>query len=254
VKTQFILKNALTSLIAAALLLSAPSLALATIESATSFRIDLTQAKEAAAKAKWSEPDRIAVTSDGLGWGAGKEEGSRDFWLQTTAPMAIGLSWRPPIYASLRATVHHPGTVGQLYARYGADGKHWTTWQLLDEVAPAKKDTADHEFSGVLRVPYREMAHYQELRMKYARREDVPWSSDEEALVQELVRGEPKFFDESAPFIGYIQFLYEAQLHSGQRITGLEANASWSLGGMHQRPKDENTSKDRDVPWRFKAP
>ena len=77
---------------------------------------------------------------------------------------------------------------------------------------------------------------------------------DEEALVEELVRREPKFFDESAPFIGYIQFLYEAQLHSGQRITGLEVNASWSLGGMHQRPKDENASKGRDVPWRFNRP
>jgi hypothetical protein len=150
--------------------------------------------------------------------------------------------------------VHHPGTVGQLYARYGADGKHWTTWQLLDEVKQAKKDTADHEFSGVLRVPYRESARYQELRMKYARREDVPWSSDEEALVEELVRREPKFFDESAPFIGYIQFLYEADLHSGQRITGLEVNARWSLGGKHQAPKDENAYKGRDVPWRFKAP
>ncbi len=253
-KTHFILKNAVKPLIAATLLLGAPGLVFATIESATHFSIDLTQAKEAAGKAKWSEPDRIAVTSDGLGWGAGEEEGSRDFWLQTTAPMAIGLSWRPTIYASLRATVHHPGTVGQLYARYGADGKHWTTWQLLDEVTPAKKDTADHEFSGVLRVPYREMARYQELRMKYAGRQDVPWSSDEEALVEELVGREPKFFDESAPFIGYIQFLYEAQLHSGQRITGLEANADWSLGGKHQAPKDENAYKGRDVPWRFKAP
>ena len=253
-KTHCILKNPLMSLIAAGILLGAPGLALATIESATSFHIDLTQVKEAAAKAKWSEPDHNAVTSAGLGWGAGEEEGSRDFWLQTTAPMAIGLSWRPAHYASLRATIHHPGTVGQLYARYGADGKHWTTWQLLDEVTPAKKDTADHEFSGVLRVPYREMARYQGLRMKYARREDVPWSSDEEALVEELVRGEPKFFDESAPFIGYIQFLYEAQLHSGQRITGLEVEASWSLSGIHQRPKDEKTAKGRGVPWRFKAP
>jgi hypothetical protein len=34
----------------------------------------------------------------------------------------------------------------------------------------------------------------------------VPWSSDEEALVKEILKGEPRFFETCAPFIGYVQF------------------------------------------------
>jgi hypothetical protein len=253
-KRHVFLIHALTLPIAAAFLLAAPALVFAEIDSSNDFKIDLTQAKEAAQKAKWSDPDRIASTSDGLGWGAGDEAGSRDFWLETTEPMPIGLSWRPTSIVSLRVTVNHSGTAGQLYARYSADGKHWTTWQPLDQAVPARKEGNAHEFTGTLRVPYRERAHYEELRMKYARRQDVPWCSDEEALVQELVQQDPKFFEGPTPFIGYVQVLYEAQLHSGQRVASLQVTANWSVGGRHLPPKDENTSKGRDAPWRFKAP
>lgn len=249
------LKNVVISLTTTASLLAAPSLALATIESSTYFKIDLTQTKEAAAKAKWSDPDRFTVTADGLGWGTGEERGLRAFWLQTTEPMAIGYSWRPATEASLSTTVRDAGAGGELYARYSTDGKHWTTWQPLKEITSAKKDAAIHEFTGELRVPYRSKARYEELRLKYSQRKDVAWASDEEAMVEELLKREPKFFDESAPFIGYIQFLYEAELlQSGQRITGLEVDASWVLSGLHQAPKDENAYTGRDVPWRFKAP
>jgi hypothetical protein len=48
-------------------------------------------------KAKWSEPDRIQIHADGLGWGTSADQGARDFWLQTTEPIALGESWRPPI-------------------------------------------------------------------------------------------------------------------------------------------------------------
>ena len=71
-----------------------PGSAVAEIDSSTTFRLDLTNANEAAKKAKWSEPDRIAVRPEGLGWGQGNEQGSRDVWLQTEA-IGIGLSWRP---------------------------------------------------------------------------------------------------------------------------------------------------------------
>ena len=106
----------------------------------------------------------------------------------------------------------------------------------------------------MLRVPYREAARYQTLRLDYSRREDVPWSSDEEALVKDILKREPKFFERSTPFIGYVQFLYEAQLHGGQRLKGLQAEVSWSVSGKHHPPKEESSRNGRDVPWRFKAP
>jgi hypothetical protein len=108
-------------------------------------------------------------------------------------------------------------------------------------------------FRGTLRVPYREQARYTELRLEYSRRDDVPWSSDEEALVKEILKREPAFFEKSTPFIGYVQFLYETQLRGGQRMQGLKVEVNWFVGGPHHAPKDESAYKVRNVPWRFKA-
>jgi hypothetical protein len=229
-----------------------PGSAVAEIDSSSTFRLDLTNANEAAKKAKWSDPDRITVRPEGLGWGQGNEQGSRDVWLQTE-PMGIGLSWRPTSMASIKASVERPGTSGMLYARYSADGKHWTTWQHLEADAAAANGPT-RVFRGTLRVPYRERAPYDKLRLEYARREDVSWSSDEEALVKEILKGEPKFFETCAPFIGYVQFLYETQLSAGQRMKSLHVDVNWWVGGKHQPPKDESARKGRDAAWRFKAP
>jgi hypothetical protein len=50
-----------------------------------------------------------------------------------------------------------------------------------------------------------------------------------------------------------VQFLYECGFHGGQRLTKLEAEAAWGVGGIHAVPKDETVYKDRDGPWRYKA-
>jgi hypothetical protein len=222
--------------------------ALAEIDSSTGYTLDLTKPKEAAEKAEWSDPDKIKATGEGLGWGRRDDKGSRDVWLQTE-PIGLGYSWRPTSIASIKATVEGDGADGLMYAHYSADGKRWTTWQLLE----ASGD-GPGVFHGTLRVPYRDAARYHELRLEYTRRGDVPWVSDEEALVKDILQREPKFFEKSTPFIGYVQFLYETQLRGGQRMKGLRAEAAWFLGGMHQPPKDPAVKKGRDVPWRFKAP
>jgi hypothetical protein len=240
-------------LIVATLALSSPGPVLGEIHSNTRYTLDLTDAPEAARKARWSDPKRITVTPEGLGWGGRDDQGSRDVWLQT-GPIGIGLSWRPTSVASIKARVERPGASGMLYARYSADGKHWTTWQHLEAAGPAAGTGPAEVFQGTLRVPYREGARYHELRLEYARRDDVPWSSDEEALVQEVLKREPQFFERSTPFIGYVQFLYEAQLRGGQRIKGLQVDVDWWLSGKHHPPKDEGARKGREVPWRFKAP
>lgn len=235
------------------LVLSSPGSAFAVIESNTTYTLDLTNAKVASRKARWSEPDRMTVTAEGLGWGTRDDEGSRDVWLQTE-PIGIGLSWRPTTIASIKARVERPGTSGMLYARYSIDGKHWTTWQHLEAVNPPVANGPTERFQGTLRVPYRERARYDELRLNYSRRDDVAWSSDEETLVEEILKREPKFFETSTPFVGYVQFLYEAQLRGGQRMKGLEVEVDWWLSGKHHAPKDESARKGRDGPWRFKSP
>ena len=92
------------------------------------------------------------------------------------------------------------------------------------------------EYSGSLRVPYRVAARYQQMRLEYEQRNDVAWGSDEEALVKDIRKREPKFFDKTTPFIGYVQFLFETQLNGGERMKSIKVNAGWFLGGLHHPP------------------
>jgi hypothetical protein len=240
-------------LILISLVLSLPGSAIADIHGNTTYILDLTNAKEVPKKCKWSDPDRITLTPEGLGWGNRDDKGGRDVWLQTE-PIGIGLSWRPTSIASIKVKVEEPGNSGMLYARYSADGKHWTSWQHLEAAPPAAGKAPGNVFQGTLRVPYREGETYHKLRLAYSQRDDVAWSSDEEALVKEILKREPKFFEKSTPFIGYVQFLYEAQLRGGQRMKGLQVEVEWWLSGKHHPPKDETARKERNLPWRFKAP
>jgi hypothetical protein len=246
------------SVAAAGLVLVLAGPAPAVIDSITHAAVDFTKPADAKAKATWSEADRATVTPQGLGWDGPADQGSRDVWIETTEPIGLGVSWRPTMATHLRVTITGPGANGQLYARYSADANHWTTWQpLADEPMPpgvagmAKEPT--QSFKGLLRVPYRERAKYGELLSAYSRRQDVPWASDEEAAVKDLLKTDPKFFERQTPFIGYVQLIYEAQLPAGQRIKGLDVQAHWGVGGVHAIPKDPAVQKDRDGPWRFRA-
>ena len=218
----------------------------------SSAEVNLTNADEAQKQCAWSDPARIQVGEKGLGWGTSADEGSRDFWLQTTEPLALGESWRPPISANVRVTIDHVGTAGILYVRHSPDAKHWSEWQMVPSAAPLK-DAKGKFFQGEIRVPYREQGPYRELLQAYSRREDVPWASDEEAFVKELVAMDADYFQRQKPFIGYVQFLYETQLHGGERIKGIKAEVSWAIGGVHAVPKNPDIYKARSGPWRFKA-
>jgi hypothetical protein len=90
--------------------------------------------------------------------------------------------------------------------------------------------------------------------MEEYRKLDVPWVDDEEALVGWILKRHPDFFRDHQPFVGYVQFLYEDSFWGGQRVTRLEARASFALGGDNREPKDKAALKGRDVPWRFRAP
>lgn len=239
----------LTRFVAIGVLVAVQS-AQASILGVSSQTVNLADADDAQRKATWSDPHVVRVNSSGLGWGTSADEGSRDFWLETTEPIALGESWRAPVSASIRATVEHAGKPGALYVRYSVDAKHWTEWQVLRAATP--KDGAQL-FEGEIRVPYREQGPYRELLQAYMRRDDVPWNSDEEALAKELIAGDSAFFRRQKPLIGYVQLLYEAQLQGGERIKGIKAEVMWAIGGTHTIPKDPTAYKDRGGPWRFKV-
>ena len=143
--------------------------------------------------------------------------------------------------------------VGHVYARFSPDSKHWSNWQSLISDHPLPTDPAGSLFTGDMRVPLRERREYCDLMEAYSKL-DVPWTHDEEAIAAWILGRDAKFFERSLPFVGYVEFLFEAPLYGGQRITSLKAWVGYGLSGFRSEPKDPKAGLNRDVPWRFKAP
>ncbi len=232
--------------------------------SANTLLVDFTNSTAAKKVAKWS--DGIEMSKRGLGW-AGPANASRDVWIETV-PHAVGWSWRPVNSVSIRAEIFPSGTFiflrdathnqvtypsGQLYVRYSADKKHWSSWQNLEMERPTAKVNAKQIYTGTVRTPYRERARYDEYLRKYSRM-DVPWSSDEEALAKWIVDQDPSFFEKQIPFVGYVQFLFETSLRGGEYLERIKFDLSFGAGGIHSLPKDKSAQENRDGPWRFEAP
>lgn len=226
--------------------------------------IDFTKQKEAVTKATWSRPEKLVITAQGLGWDGPAAE-SIGGWIHTK-PLGVGLSWRAASSVSLNVTIEptlkpitlsngqtYTPSSGTVYARFSPDAKHWSTWQVLSSMHPAPKDSTGRLFTGTLSVPMRERTEYLELFEAYSQL-DVPWTADEEALVKWVLARDAKFFERSLPFIGYVEFLFEATFHGGQRVVVLKADVGYGMSGLHSRAKDPNAALNRDIPWRFKAP
>lgn len=227
--------------------------------------IDFTKQEDATTKAEWSRPDKLAITAQGLGWDAQAAEFISDGWIQTK-PLAVGLSWRTASSVSMRVTIEptpkpillNSGQsstpyVGQVYARFSPDSKHWSTWQAMNSTHPIPKEATGRLFTGTLSVPERERHEYSDLMEAYSKL-DVPWTDDEEAIVKWILARDAKFFERALPFIGYVEFLFEAPFYGGQRVTALKADVSYGISGLHRSAKDPNAARSRDIPWRFKAP
>lgn len=240
----------------------APSITIAQILGSESLAIDFTKPEDAKKKATWSDPGRLTITDKGLGWD-GAENALREGWIQTQ-PLAVGLSWRPAQSVNVNVVISpapkvitlpngHQSTpgAGVMFVRHSPDGKHWASWQLLNDVSDNK--AAVRSFSGRVAIPHRDRAEYERLYEKYHKL-DVPWKSDEEALAAWIVKQQPNFFRDHRPFIGYVQFLFEESFWGGRRITRFEARASYGVNGMHSPPRDKGADKDRHIPWRFRAP
>jgi len=236
----------------------------ASIEGWEELKINFTDEKDATAKATWFEPDKINVTENGLGWD-GEQNARRDGWIQTI-PLAVGLSWRPAQYVNVTVEIKPEIEVvtlpngqtytfyrGYMFLRYSPDGKHWSSWQAMNHPKPQDHTTTKRKFTAIVIIPQREREEYMSYMEKYWKL-NVPWISDEEAMVEWILLQDPKFFDKYIPFVGYLQFLYENSFPGSQRITEFHAVASFELGGKAQDPKDKNVYKERlNIPWRFKV-
>ena len=228
--------------------------------------VDFTQAASATNGATWSEPDKLTITTNGLGWD-GEPAALRDGWIQTK-PLAVGLTWRTPRGVSVRVAIRpapveitlHNGQKttpyrGDVFVRYSPDKAHWSSWQVLQAAeaqSTEEKRTPGRFFSAMVQVPRAESDHYGDLLSQYAKL-DVPWTSDEEAAVKWMLDREPDFFAKQLPFIGYLEFRFEGGFHGGQRIRSFHADVSYGMSGLASVPRAD-ARKDRDAgPWRYEA-
>lgn len=235
----------------------------AVMQSHTQFILDLTKPARLAEKAIWQSPSKnVRFTEEGLTLYAA-ENVSANVWIQTTEPIAVGWSWRPVQSVNIHAQVDPPGKFtfrknhvtfpsGALYTRYSPDALHWSDWQYIKVEKPKDQNDPKQKYSGFLRIPNRQRQRYQELLRTYSKM-DVPWASDEEAAVKWILENDPNFFEKPAPFIGYVQFLYEISLRSGHHIKTMTFDISYGTGGMHAPPKNRDVYKNRQRPWCFKA-
>ena len=229
-------------------------------------KIDFTNAADATKMATWSDPTKITVSKDGLGWD-GDRTSCIDGWIETK-PIALGLSWEPPYVLTVRFTVQPPARAitlddgdaytpdaGDVYLRYSPDRVNWSSWQALDRgqpQTPEERKLQARYYSGYTRVAYRDRSKYTDLLWDHSRL-DVPWKGDEEAAVKWILSRDPEFLKKHMPFIGYVAFLYEPFFYGGQRIKSLKAEISYSLGGKNYPPKDSPLMKNRDTAWRFEG-
>ncbi|MCW5557061.1 MAG: hypothetical protein KIT22_04385, partial [Verrucomicrobiae bacterium] len=205
----------------------------------------------------------FGFTNLGRGWLGGPDGQEYNGGEILVHPVPVGFFWRPTRSVSIRAELS-PGpqelkrpegqsywrNPGQMYARFSPDRVHWSTWQALSLASRTNR-----VFEGLLAVPGKDAANYQRLRLDYANREGIPWSSDEEAAVRWILEQDPAFFANNLPFIGYVQLLFEGEFVAGHRFKNLKAELSYSVGGLHaEPPKDERIEKQMwTVPWRFQG-
>lgn len=174
-----------------------------------------------------------------------------EFWLQTDK-MPAGKAWRPPTAAHVSLSIdamNIPNTLN-VFVRYGCDGTHWSTWQIMAE-SKAKDDSKLPSYECKLQIPSVAQARFTELY--YAWLKTKPnWSSDKDALCRWIAQEHPRFFEKEIPVIGYLQFRLED--YNGNRsmlLRKLVVDASWGVGGLHSVPKQGKP--DYSKKWWFEG-
>ncbi len=220
---------------------------LATIEGNQQQVVDFTKPALAAKLARWSDPEHLGCTPEGFGW-SGDSKSSRDGWVETE-PLAIGTAWRPPQSATVtvKLPTNYPVVVAtgpsskafyspRIFVQHSCDRVHWSGWQPL-KMEEDPRHPGSVVYSTTVGVPSRSSVAYHAKLLQWSRRDDIAWGSDEHEFCEWLVKDDPQFFANNRPFIGYVQFLVEGSFKGGQRLTRLEADVNWGVGGIHTFPK-----------------
>lgn len=225
-----------TGLLRGMIALAYGTTAVAQILSMSGLELDFTKPK-VAEQASWTQSAYLKLGPSGL---VNEAPGNVfvPLQLQTTEPIAIGLAWRPARSASIDATLSPVSTSkGRMFVRYSPDTKHWSSWQVLSSRSAGP---AVYAFSGELVVPQQERDEYDKMCLGI---------DDAEACAQQVVTSQPDYFAKHIPFIGYVEVLYEADFHAGQRIEHLNIYIPWGVGGL----TSTTTNKTTPGPWRFRA-
>jgi hypothetical protein len=199
-------------------------------------------------QARWTESRSLTLTPQGLVFNSPANQ-SIDLSIESIEPLAIGTVWRPARSAAIELLVEPPD-LGFAYVRYGPDTRHWSSWQALERLALAEGAAAS-TFKGYIAIPWKDQAEYGARVQEYQRR-DVPWASDEEAAVKWIVASDPEFFSRTIPFVGYVQFLVEMNLQGGQRVSRINARASWGVGGFAAAPRNRPWFERPTGTWRYR--
>jgi hypothetical protein len=244
-----------------ALLLALPAVSRATVEALQQVVWDFAQPEAVQKLVRWTPSEHIGATPRGLGWN-GEANASYDVTVSSRTPVAVGWAWHPVTAVTVWAEVIPPGeftfgtnsttvpgTAGQLYARFGVDGRHWSTWQALELEVPRDKQKPRLFFAGTLRVPQHARKNY-EARLREFAGTDRPIGVDEGKAAGWLLAKDPTFFERETPYIGYVEFLWETQVKGDQRVRKVEINLGYERSGHIQPPLGADDSDH----WKFRAP
>jgi hypothetical protein len=214
------------------------TIAMASVFSGRELKLDFTDSN-VVQQASWTQSVSLKLGPNGLSNDALRNS-FLPFQLQTTDPIAIGVYWWPAQSASILATLNTSNTdSGHLFARYSPDTKHWSTWQAIARQGPIEP-TTQYTFSGELTVPQQEFGAFAELCNEHQGR----GPRDAEACVGEILKSQPDYFAKHQPFVGYVQFLYEADFWGGRCIEQLDINIFYGVAFDRGRS---------DIPWHFRA-
>jgi hypothetical protein len=154
-----------------------------------------------------------------------------EVWVQSQ-PISAGMSWRPPMSATIRLEVE-AGTEDfnylHAYFRYSCDRVHWSTWYNLHSLKP-EGGIAASVYESYLAIPRMAQGPYF-AKMQEWWKTNPPWSSDEHELCVWITSQDPDFFSREFPFIGYVQVRIEGETR-GLQLKSLSIKVSSAVSGL----------------------
>jgi hypothetical protein len=237
--------------LAAGLVGVAPGTAEASGIGSVRLSVDFTKPEEAASMARWSLPDRIRCGPEGLGF-EGPETSSYDFQVLVTRPLPVGRVGWAATNAGVGAKVHWTGPAadkvhGRLFLRRSTDAEHWTAWS---EVPSVGASDATHEHRTRLSVPRATLEEWTRLRARHRQEAgDAPLERSDRAVAAAVERERPGWLAREQPFLGYLQFLYEAGIPGGHALRRIDVQASYVVPG----PDVPAGRGEAHEPWDFRT-